>query len=136
MAQTGTQKEIRASSSPSIEMMRKRSEFLAARFGVRATGSALRIEAIIASKERARPRIGITVTKKNGNSVIRSRIKRRIRHAIFSHSSGDMRPGHDYVFISKPNALRVPFITLQEDIAGLIDKCNKRLDAKPNQTNS
>lgn len=111
-----------------IAVMRKRSEFLAARSGVRASSNALRIEALNTKCDR-QPRIGITVTKKNGNAVTRNRIKRRIRHAIFTRQMGDMRPGHDYVFISKPNALSVPFETLLADIANLIKTSHKRLDA-------
>ena len=109
-------------------MMRKRAEFLGARSGVRANGIALRIEAIKKPDSTEQPRIGITVTKKNGNAVARNRIKRRIRAAIISIQGDDMRAGHDYVFISKPNALNASFETLITDIANLTKKSHIRLD--------
>lgn len=110
-------------------MMRKRTEFLSARNGVRASANALRCETCIADKKRDHPRIGLTVTKKNGNAVKRNRIKRRMRGAIQSASDLTMRNGNDYVFIAKPNAITVPFVTLKSDIADLIRKSHKRLDA-------
>lgn len=116
--------------------MRKRAEFLGARNGVRATASSLRCETVIADKERDHPRIGLTVTKKNGNAVKRNRIKRRMRGAIQSAANPTMRDGNDYVFIAKPNALNVPFVTLQSDIADLIRKSHKRLDAESTAHNA
>jgi ribonuclease P protein component len=112
-------------------MMRKRAEFLSARNGVRATAKALRCEAQIVDENRDHPRIGFTVTKKNGNAVKRNRIKRRMRAAIQSAKNLKMRDGNNYVFIAKPNALTVPFVTLQSDIADLIRKSHKRLDVRP-----
>lgn len=125
MAQAGN-KQTRPTKLP---MMRKRAEFLGARNGVRANGVALRIEVVAVSGDRPHPRTGITVTKKNGNAVMRNRIKRRMRAAIISAATDDMRHGHDYVFISKPNALTAPFDTLRTDIAGLIERSHKRLDS-------
>lgn len=113
-------------------MIKKRADFLAARSGVRANGKALRIEAFKRANDGAAPRIGLTITKKNGNSVVRSRIKRRMRAAILSIGTDEMRAAHDYVFISRPNALSAPFDTLRDDIAGLIEKSHKRLDENQN----
>lgn len=124
MAQTG-KKQI---SNSKLNMMRKRAEFLAARSGVRANGSVLRIEAFPTNTDDQPPRIGLTVTKKNGNAVMRNRIKRRIRAAIICNRTDEMRAAHDYVFISKPNALNAPFDTLRSDARALIEKSHQRLD--------
>ncbi|WP_051540695.1 ribonuclease P protein component [Ahrensia sp. 13_GOM-1096m] len=117
-------------------MMRKRAEFLSARNGARATACALRCETHITDESRDHPRIGFTVTKKNGNAVKRNRIKRRMRGAIQSIKNLKMRNGNDYVLIAKPNALTVPFVTLQSDIADLIRKSHKRLDTTPAAQNA
>lgn len=114
----------------SLNMMRNRAAFLAARDGVRAHANCLRIEAIQTEPRGDSPRIGLTVTKKNGNAAMRNRIKRRMRAAIISVSTDEMRRDHDYVFISKPNALNAPFESLRSDIRALIERSHKRLDEK------
>lgn len=48
------------------------------------------------------PRIGITVSKKVGNSVVRNRLKRRIRE-FFRHRKSQFKK-LDYIIIVKPSA--------------------------------
>lgn len=51
-------------------------------------------------------RLGITVSKKIGNSVIRSRVKRIIREAVRAQASC-LAGGYDYVFIARgPSRLK------------------------------
>ncbi len=126
MALTGNKQ----TSGTSLNMMQNRAAFLAARNGVRAHAKNLRIEAVRTQTQGAQPRIGLTVTKKNGNAVMRNRIKRRMRAAIISVSTDELRCDHDYVFISKPNALNAPFESLRSDIRALIESSHKRLDEK------
>lgn len=115
-------------SNSKLNMIRKRADFLAARNGVRANATAVRIEAFKTDRDVSSPRIGLTITKKNGNAVMRNRIKRRIRAAIICNGTGEMRDAHDYVFISRPNALNAPFDALRQDVGTLIEKSHKRLD--------
>lgn len=126
MAQAG-KKQI---SKSKLNMIRKRADFLAARKGVRANGTAVRIETFNTNNDDRAPRLGLTVTKKNGNAVMRNRIKRRLRAAIICNGTSEMRDAHDYVFISRPNALKAPFDTLRHDVRTLIEKSHKRLDEK------
>lgn len=117
-------------SNSKLNMIGNRADFLAARNGVRSNGSALRIEIFNTKNDERSPRIGLTVTKKNGNAVMRNRIKRRLRAAIICNGTDEMRNAHDYVFISKPNALNAPFDTLRHDVRTLIETSHKRLDEK------
>ncbi len=126
MAQAG-EKQI---SNSKLNMIRKRADFLAARKGVRANAATLRIETFKTDNTDSKPRLGLTVTKKNGNAVMRNRIKRRMRAAIICNGTGEMRAAHDYVFISRPNALNAPFDTLRHDVRTLIENSHKRLDDK------
>ena len=74
------------------------------------------------AREEAHPvdaasiRFGYTVTKKMGNSVIRSRIKRRLREAVRAAALPLAVPGHDYVIISRHKALDCPFDELLRDM--------------------
>lgn len=46
-------------------------------------------------------RIGITLSRKFGNSVTRNRTKRRIRE-IYRNSKQDLKTGFDIVFLARP----------------------------------
>lgn len=61
-------------------------------------------------------RFGYTVTKKMGNSVIRSRIKRRLREAVRAAALPLATAGYDYVIISRHKALDCPYCDLLRDM--------------------
>lgn len=54
-------------------------------------------------------RVGFTVTRKNGNAVVRNRIRRRLREAVRTALADDLAPGTDYVIVARPEVLDVPF---------------------------
>ena len=53
-----------------------------------------------ADGERAARRLGITVSRRVGNAVVRNRIKRGVRE-WFRHSRRGLRPGTDLVVIAR-----------------------------------
>lgn len=63
-----------------------------------------------------RPRLGFSVSKKNGNAVRRNRIKRRLQEACRSELAGFL-PGYDYVFIARAYAAEEPFCKLKSQMA-------------------
>lgn len=60
--------------------------------------------------------IGITVTRKIGNAVVRNRVRRRLRAALTAVLPGPARPGQDYVLVARPAALSIRFAALVEDL--------------------
>ncbi len=71
----------------------------------------------------AGPRVGFTVTKKVGNSVVRNRIRRRLREALRRVSSLEAASDHDYVLMARGAALTMGF----EALVGEIDRGFRQL---------
>lgn len=110
---------------PSMAVLKKRSEFLATAKGVRAHRANLSLQ----RRDRGDagpPRVGYTVTKKEGGSVERNRIRRRMREAARLVVPGQGAPGADYVIIGRRAALDSPFQTLVQDLKEALAEAAKR----------
>lgn len=72
-------------------------------------------------------RVGIAVTKKLGKSVVRNKIRRRIREA-YRLNGNKVKQGYDIVFLSRVGAKEVGYKELESAVlhllklAGLIKK--------------
>ena len=102
--------------------LRKRAEFLVVRTGEKRRGKYFLMEVKTrdeATSKQAKtsdtPRIGFTVTKKNGNAVIRNRIRRRLKAAA-ALSEAVMAPQTDYVIVARREALNAPFSALTREL--------------------
>lgn len=71
------------------------------------------------------PRLGLTVTRKNGNAVRRNRIKRRLREAArIGGLAAYAEEATDYVVVARPDILTAPF-------PRLIAELRRRFAARP-----
>jgi len=98
-----------------MDTLKKRSEFLAVAKGGRLGRRAFVVQGLKRDSDDA-PRVGYTVTKKTGNSVMRSRIKRRLRAAVAELAPGDIPQNADYVLVARDSALTLPFQKLVADL--------------------
>ena len=70
-------------------------------------------------------RVGYTVTKQNGNAVIRNRIKRRLRSVAQVVFNNVENKKWDYVMIGKKNTLITSFDRLKSELELAISKIHK-----------
>jgi ribonuclease P protein component len=71
------------------------------------------------------PRLGLTVPRAIGGSVVRNRIKRRMREAFRLHRT-ELNPKWDIVINPRRTALAAPFTDLERALRKVIEKCNGR----------
>jgi ribonuclease P protein component len=67
-------------------------------------------------------RVGFTVTKQQGNSVIRNRIKRRLRAAAGALLPKYGQAGFDYVLIGRASTARANFDAILKDLQFALDR--------------
>ena len=109
-----------------MQVLKKRSEFLAAARGKRWHTPGMVVQMIENSSSRpphsnaptpkAPPRVGFTVTKKVGNAVVRNRVRRRLRAAAREIVPIHGGPGRDYVLIGRAATRERPFDSLLDDL--------------------
>lgn len=61
-------------------------------------------------------RVGFTVTRKNGNAVMRNRIRRRLREAVRTGAGDCLARGTDYVIVARPAIMGVRFDCLVQEL--------------------
>lgn len=66
-------------------------------------------------------RVGFTVTRKIGGSVIRNRMKRRFRALAREVVPTKGFPGADHVMIGRAKGIERNFALLRSDLAGALD---------------
>ena len=70
-------------------------------------------------------RVGITVSKKVGNSVVRNRVKRWVRESCRKLLPG-WPPGLDLVVVARPSAAEVGFLPTTQELASLARQLIRR----------
>lgn len=114
-----------------VSRLKNRQDFLRARSGINARSHLFLIE----SCKRAdaddgagglTARLGLTVTRRNGNAVVRNRIKRRLSEAARIGLPGVLLAGYDYVIVARSPCLHIAFEELLTGLKTQILKCNNR----------
>ena len=66
--------------------------------------------------KNAELRVGLTVTRKVGQAVVRNRARRRLRAVADRVMPGHAMPGQDYVLIARAETVNRPFAALAGDL--------------------
>lgn len=74
---------------------------------------------VLGKPEQEKFRIGLSVSKKVGNSVMRNRIKRCIRQSIFELQD-QIKDGHDYVIIARKPAAEMDFHEIKSSLTHVL----------------
>ncbi|MAW91018.1 MAG: ribonuclease P protein component [Altererythrobacter sp.] len=99
---------------PSLSVIRKRRDFLAANRGLRNAKPGFVL--LTRPNDGQGRRYGITVTKKIGNAVVRNRMKRRFRELLWAALPGGGLPDHDHVLIGREGGVERDFARLAEEL--------------------
>jgi len=109
----------RDESFPKGERLRSRTEYQRCyREGRRRHGDLMILYAVANQLEH--PRLGITVSRKVGNSVVRHRVKRRLREIYRRWSERNNLPAMDFMIHLKPAAGQAGFPLLSGELTRLL----------------
>ena len=116
--QTSDMTDPSADAATPAGRLRKRADFLAAAKGRRLHGTAFSLQAAARQPpDTGASRFGLTVTKKEGNAVVRNRLRRRLREVLRVTPGLSPHPGHDYVIVARRESLGQRFSSLQGALA-------------------
>ena len=101
-----------------LTIIRKRADFLAANRGVRVARPGF---VLLAHPNGGRgKRLGVTVTKKIGNAVVRNRMKRRFRELLRAALPSIGLTDHDHILIGRDGGVERDFALLAEELAAAL----------------
>jgi ribonuclease P protein component len=129
--------ELTTSEKPekiAVGRLKSRPQFLAVRAGEKRRGGLFLLEVLDRKEPDAEARVGFTVTKKQGNSVERNRMRRRLKEAVRLDGGFAMQPGHDYVVVARRDVLRASFKELTAELKARVE--NKPKHKRSNEGRS
>jgi ribonuclease P protein component len=107
---------------PPYTVITKRADFLSANRGARfATSGFVLLVHDRADNDPAK-RLGITITKKVGNAVIRNRMRRRFRALMRELLEINGKAGADHILIGRNSGIEMDFARLRTDMAKALSR--------------
>jgi ribonuclease P protein component len=103
-------------------IIKKRSDFLAANRGKRYATPGFVLLVKDRQDESTEIRLGITITKKVGNAVVRNRMRRRFRALAQEMLGPNGQPGADHLLIGRDSGIERDFGALRSDMIKALGK--------------
>lgn len=103
---------------PDLTTLTRRAEFLRANKGLRHATPAFVLQVCPRSDDDPAKRVGVTVTKKIGNAVVRNRCKRRLRALARQVLPTSGLPGADHVLIGRSECPTRLYATMVSELEG------------------
>ena len=105
-----------------FSVIRKRSDFLAANRGKRYATPGFVLLVFDRRDDDPVIRLGITITKKVGNAVVRNRMRRRFRELMREMLADKGKTGADHILIGRDGGIDQDFGDLRADMARAFGK--------------
>jgi len=106
-----------------IQVLTKRADFLAANKGLRNARPGFVL--LTRPNQGQGMRMGITVTKKVGNAVIRNRMKRRFRELLREALPGHGLTDHDHVLIGRVGGIERDFGVMADELLKALERAEQ-----------
>lgn len=102
---------------PPYKIITKRADFLRANRGRRYARPGFVL--LVSDRQDDDPaiRLGITITKKVGNAVVRNRMRRRFRELMREMLDEKGKPGADHILIGRGGGIEMDFALLRAEMA-------------------
>lgn len=111
------------SGSQPITTLTRRADFVAANSGLRVARPGF---VLLARPNGAKGmRIGITITKRIGNAVVRNRMKRRFRALLRELLPGEGLPDTDHVLIGREGGIERDFGKLRNELSAALARARE-----------
>ena len=105
-----------------FSIITKRADFLAANRGKRYATPGFVLLVFDRKNEDPAIRLGITITKKVGNAVVRNRMRRRFRELAREMLATNGKAGADHILIGRDGGIEKDFSELRVDMARALGK--------------
>ena len=112
-------------------VIKKRSDFLAANRGKRYATPGFVLLVKDRQDENAEIRLGITITKKVGNAIVRNRMRRRFRALANEMFAAKGKAGADHILIGRDGGIERDFEELRADMLKALGKLCQNRSAEP-----
>ncbi|SNB47286.1 ribonuclease P protein component [Geobacter sp. DSM 9736] len=109
---------------PKEERLLKRPDFISLSAGGKKFPSS-NFLVIVRKNHLGHPRVGLTVSRKVGNAVVRNRVKRLIRE--FFRMNKSLFDEADHSIIAKPGASHLDFRTVSAELVKVLSRAHAKL---------
>jgi ribonuclease P protein component len=112
-------------------VIKKRSDFLAANRGKRYATPGFVLLVFDRRDDDPAKRLGITITKKVGNAVVRNRMRRRFRELSRQLLDNHGKAGADHILIGREGEIERDFGMLRDEMVKALDKLSFSVRPEP-----